>query len=81
MVVLLWRAREDAVTLAVSDSRTGEHFEVPVAGETDYDAFDVLNDRIFRWRGGANWNYVEIDPAVTPAHVLRIGATVRPSVE
>lgn len=38
-VVLLWRPREDAVTLAVSDSRTGEHFEVPVASNRAFEAF------------------------------------------
>ncbi len=58
--------------------RQGGWVEVPVATEYDYDAVDVLNDRIFRWRGGGNWNYVELDPSVTPAHIVRIGAPVRP---
>ena len=56
--------------------RQGGWIEVPAATDLDYDAVDVLNDRIFRWRGADNWNYVELDPAVTPAHIFRIGAPV-----
>jgi hypothetical protein len=38
-VVLLWQPREDALTLAVSDSRTGERFEVAVASNRALEAF------------------------------------------
>jgi hypothetical protein len=38
-VVLLWQPRDDTVTLAVSDSHTGEHFEVPVASNRALEAF------------------------------------------
>ncbi len=52
--------------------------EVPVATDGDYDAVDLLNGPVYRWRGGPSWNYVELDPAVTPGHILRIGAPIRP---
>jgi hypothetical protein len=38
-VVLCWHPGEDAVTLAVSDSRNGERFELPVASDRALDAF------------------------------------------
>ena len=38
-VVLLWHPRQDATTLAVSDSRTGEHFELPVESDRALEAF------------------------------------------
>ena len=38
-VVLLWNPGDDAVTLAVVDSRTGESFEVPVARDRALEAF------------------------------------------
>jgi hypothetical protein len=38
-VVLLWQPSEDAVTLTVSDSRDGEHFELPVASNRALEAF------------------------------------------
>jgi hypothetical protein len=38
-VVLYWHPREDAVTLAVSDSRNGERFELPVASDRALEAF------------------------------------------
>ena len=38
-VVLCWQRREDAVTLAVSDSRNGERFELPVASDRALEAF------------------------------------------
>jgi hypothetical protein len=38
-VVLLWHPREDAVTLAVTDLRSGDHFELPVEGDRALEAF------------------------------------------
>ena len=38
-VVLLWHPREDAVTLAVSDSRTGDQFELAVESSRALEAF------------------------------------------
>jgi hypothetical protein len=38
-VVLCWHPREYAVTLAVSDSRNGERFELPVASDRALEAF------------------------------------------
>ena len=46
--------------------------------EWDYDVVDLLNGPVYRWRGGGRWNYVELDPAVTPAHVFRVGSGLRP---
>jgi starch synthase (maltosyl-transferring) len=48
--------------------------EPPVAADAGYDVVDLLNDAVFRWRGSPNWNFVELDPAQTPAHILRVGA-------
>ncbi|HEX6547116.1 MAG TPA: alpha-1,4-glucan--maltose-1-phosphate maltosyltransferase [Candidatus Dormibacteraeota bacterium] len=50
--------------------------EPPVAIDGDYDVVDLLNDAVYRWRGAPNWNFVELSPSVTPAHVLRVGAPV-----
>jgi|HubBroStandDraft_6_1064221.scaffolds.fasta_scaffold3105552_1 hypothetical protein len=38
-VVLLWHPREDAVTLAVSDPRSGDQFELVVASDRALEAF------------------------------------------
>ncbi len=38
-VVLLWRPGEDAVTVTVTDERTGEHFRLSVEGDRALDAF------------------------------------------
>ena len=38
-VVLRWHPREDAVTLAVSDSRRGDQFELAVASDRALEAF------------------------------------------
>ena len=35
-----------------------------------YRVHDLLTDKIFTWRG--EWNYVELDPAVGPAHLFRL---------
>ncbi|HSP33002.1 MAG TPA: hypothetical protein VLU46_01650, partial [Thermoanaerobaculia bacterium] len=48
--------------------------ELPVATAGEYDVVDLLNGPVYRWRGGAAWNYVDLDPAVTPAHIFRVGA-------
>jgi len=48
--------------------------EVPVrarAGHPPYRVDDVLNDRGFTWRTDS-WNYVELDPADTPAHIVQL---------
>jgi len=45
--------------------------------ESDYDVVDLLNGPVYRWRGGGSWNFVELDPAVTPAHIFRVGAGLR----
>jgi starch synthase (maltosyl-transferring) len=35
-----------------------------------YEVEDLLSKKTFAWQG--EWNYVELDPAVTPAHILRV---------
>jgi starch synthase (maltosyl-transferring) len=53
--------------------------ELPAAAEAEYEVVDLLNGPIYRWRGAGSWNFVDLDPAVTPAHVLRVGARLRPA--
>ena len=38
-VVLLWHPSDDALTVSVADSRTGDRFELAVDGECALDAF------------------------------------------
>jgi starch synthase (maltosyl-transferring) len=38
-----------------------------------YMMYDLLADERFTWRG--NWNWVRLDPAVGPAHILRVERT------
>jgi starch synthase (maltosyl-transferring) len=38
--------------------------------EKPYKVRDLLNDKEYNWRG--EWNYVELNPAVCPAHVFRL---------
>jgi starch synthase (maltosyl-transferring) len=48
--------------------------ELPVAsipGQPDYPVHDLLNEATYMWRSGA-WNYVELDPGQTPAHVFHV---------
>jgi starch synthase (maltosyl-transferring) len=55
--------------------------EVPVqprAGHPPYLVDDLLNDQRFTWRTDS-WNFVELDPAVTPAHVLRVARPLAPA--
>jgi starch synthase (maltosyl-transferring) len=61
------------VNLDPRDRQSG-WVELPVeprAGQPTYQVDDLLNDGRFTWRAGA-WNYVELDPAATPAHILRV---------
>jgi starch synthase (maltosyl-transferring) len=51
--------------------------ELATAAEPDYEVVDLLNGPVYRWRGAGSWNFVELDPAVTPAHVFRVGARLR----
>jgi starch synthase (maltosyl-transferring) len=44
---------------------------VPRPGHPPYGVHDLLNEGRFTWRTDG-WNYVELDPAVTPAHVLHV---------
>ena len=44
---------------------------VPRAGQPTYAVQDVLNDATYQWRTDG-WNYVALDPALTPAHILSV---------
>jgi starch synthase (maltosyl-transferring) len=35
-----------------------------------YRVHDLLSDKIYTWRG--EWNYVELNPALCPAHIFRL---------
>ncbi len=37
---------------------------------SSYTVRDLLNDQTYTWQSG--WNFVRLDPAVTPAHIFRI---------
>ena len=71
-------ARDDIVLIAVNlDPFRRQHsmVDVPIdefgAGDGDeYEVHDLLTDARYRWRGRRN--YVELDPAVQPAHVFRV---------
>jgi starch synthase (maltosyl-transferring) len=40
-----------------------------IAADQPYVMHDLLSDERYTWRG--NWNWVRLDPAVRPAHILR----------
>jgi starch synthase (maltosyl-transferring) len=43
----------------------------PVAGLPTYQVEDLLNGPTYTWRVG-DWNYVELNPVMTPAHILAV---------
>jgi starch synthase (maltosyl-transferring) len=53
--------------------------EVPTvdAGGARYEVDDLISGEGFDWRSD-QWNYVELDPAVTPAHVLHVHRELLP---
>jgi starch synthase (maltosyl-transferring) len=54
--------------------------EVPVApraGHPPYQVVDLLNDARFSWRTDG-WNYVELDPATAPAHIVHVPRPLTP---
>ncbi|MBU1726487.1 MAG: alpha-1,4-glucan--maltose-1-phosphate maltosyltransferase [Candidatus Omnitrophica bacterium] len=44
--------------------------ELGLPDDEDYEVEDLLNNETYIWNG--EWNYVELDPAITPAHIFRI---------
>jgi starch synthase (maltosyl-transferring) len=38
--------------------------------EKPFEVHDLLNDKSYTWRG--EWNYVELNPSVCPAHIFRL---------
>ena len=47
--------------------------DLGLPAEDPYVVEDLFNNKTFSWKG--EWNYVELDPAVMPAHILRIERT------
>jgi starch synthase (maltosyl-transferring) len=61
-------------------SRQAGWVEVPAeprAGHLPYRVNDLLTDAWYWWRTDG-WNYVELDPAVQPAHILRVERPLAP---
>jgi starch synthase (maltosyl-transferring) len=48
-----------------------------VPGQPQYPVHDLLNGPAYSWRAGA-WNYVELDPAQSPAHVFHVERSLIP---
>jgi len=44
--------------------------ELGIKGGSSYEVEDLFGSKTFSWAG--EWNYVELDPSVTPAHILRL---------
>jgi starch synthase (maltosyl-transferring) len=49
---------------------------VEVPGEALYGVHDLLDGATYRWRTDG-WNYVELDPAKAPAHILSLDRRLR----
>lgn len=49
--------------------------ELGIDPERPYQMHDLLSDARYLWRG--EWNYVELNPAVCPAHIFRVRRHVR----
>jgi starch synthase (maltosyl-transferring) len=41
-----------------------------LAADATYDVYDALGEERFRWHG--EWNYVRLEPATRPAHILKV---------
>lgn len=71
-------ARDNIILVVVNldpERTQNSHVHIPLedlgAMETEtYQVHDLLSDARYIWRGGAN--YVELNPAVQPAHVFRV---------
>jgi starch synthase (maltosyl-transferring) len=44
--------------------------EFRLAAEESYEVYDLLTDKKYIWQGSRN--YVELNPAVLPAHIFRV---------
>ena len=49
----------------------------PRAGQPTFAVHDLLNDASYAWRTDG-WNYVALDPAITPGHVLSVDRPLLP---
>lgn len=50
--------------------------ELGLSWEADFEVHDMLTDTTYRWRG--DWQYIELNPIVQPAHIFRIPAAHAP---
>ena len=64
------------------DPRSGQHGQVRmptrdlgIPEDSPYLVHDLLTDAAYTWRG--QWNYVRLEPAGVPAHVLQVKGAVR----
>jgi starch synthase (maltosyl-transferring) len=53
-------------------------WEIGLGQYETYEMHDLLDDAHYTWTG--EWNYVELNPYVVPAHILRLGRR-RPSLD
>jgi starch synthase (maltosyl-transferring) len=73
----------DVIVVVVNLDPRGKQagwLEVPLApraGFPPYRVTDLLNDARYTWRSDG-WNYVELDPAVTPGHILQVPRPLAP---
>jgi starch synthase (maltosyl-transferring) len=54
-------------------------WELGMEKEEAYQMHDMLDSAYYNWRG--EWNYVQLNPHVLPAHVFALKRTSRPAVE
>jgi starch synthase (maltosyl-transferring) len=52
----------------------------PLPGKPSYGVRDLLTDTSYTWRSDG-WNYVELDPAVQPAHIMSVERALVPGPE
>ena len=54
-------------------------WELGMEKEEAYQMHDMLDSAYYNWRG--EWNYVQLNPGVLPAHVFSLKRAPRPAVE
>jgi starch synthase (maltosyl-transferring) len=54
-------------------------WELGMEKEEAYQMHDMLDSAYYNWRG--EWNYVQLNPHVLPAHVFALKRTSHPAVE
>ncbi|HEY5366914.1 MAG TPA: alpha-1,4-glucan--maltose-1-phosphate maltosyltransferase, partial [Casimicrobiaceae bacterium] len=61
---------ETLLTIVNLDPHHMQHGHVDVAGPDFFEAYDLLDDTAYAWRGG--WNYVRFDPDVRQGHIMKL---------